>query len=218
MNHAGKETAWKKSRKFGDVKGGRRFPKVTDNILKRFHSLQAPSPQDELPIFRRDNPLRDFNFPIDENDIRTQPKHLPNENTEGLTHIWLRRIRKKEYESGEALQGMFIRGSGVFLVVINPFPKNLRMVFGNKKPSKKTLKEYSRWTRNLVFDEAAKTWHLQWTEEAIHDYYLNTLLLHEIGHFVDKYSPKTKSKEQEDFADAYALIWHSKIRETLEKT
>jgi len=217
MNHSRKETAWKKSRKFGDVKGGRRFPKVTDNILKRFHSLQAPSPQDELPIFLRDNPSRDFYFPIDENDIRNQLERLPSNDTTGVTHIWLRRIDKKEYESGEAFQGVFIRGSGVFLIVLNPFPRSLRMVLGTKKPSKRALKEYSPWTSDLVFNEAANTWHLQWTEETIYDYYLNSLFLHEIGHFVGKYSGKTNPKKQEDFADAYALKWHSRIRETLAK-
>ncbi len=35
-----KETAWKRNRKLGDVKGGRTQPKITDNIFARVHSLQ----------------------------------------------------------------------------------------------------------------------------------------------------------------------------------
>ena len=59
-----KKTAWKKSRKFGDVYGGRRLPKLTDGLLKRVHSLETPSPTDNLPLLRRDNPSRDFFFPL----------------------------------------------------------------------------------------------------------------------------------------------------------
>ena len=43
MKQTRKETAWKKSRKFGDVKGGRKRPKLADNIFKRQHNFSAPS-------------------------------------------------------------------------------------------------------------------------------------------------------------------------------
>lgn len=39
MKQNRKETAWKKSRKFGDVKGGRKWPKIADNIFNRKHNL-----------------------------------------------------------------------------------------------------------------------------------------------------------------------------------
>ena len=61
-----KDTAWKKSRKFGDVKGGRMRPKLADNIFARAHSIQRPSEGEELPIFITDNPSRDYFFPISE--------------------------------------------------------------------------------------------------------------------------------------------------------
>lgn len=38
MRQSRKQTAWKKSRTFGDVKGGRRWHKLKDNIVKRKHS------------------------------------------------------------------------------------------------------------------------------------------------------------------------------------
>ena len=50
MRQSKKQTAWKKSRTFGDVKGGRRWPKLKDNIVKRKHSLLKPSEFDELPV------------------------------------------------------------------------------------------------------------------------------------------------------------------------
>lgn len=41
MRQSRKETAWKKNRKFGDVKGGRMRPKLADNIFNRQHNLVA---------------------------------------------------------------------------------------------------------------------------------------------------------------------------------
>lgn len=219
MQISRKETAWKKSRKFGDVKGGRIFPKITDRIFNRKHSLKKPSPNDELPIFIKDNPSKDFYFPVTEDEILERLSKLPNEHREKITHIWLRKIKKVDHENCEEAEAMFICGSGVNLIVLNAFPTNLRMIFGNKKPTKRTLKLYSDWTQDLQFDEKKKVWFLQWNTETIRDYYLNSLLLHEIGHFVDfmfyRIWSKANEKQKEDFADNYARIWSSQKTESL---
>ena len=207
-----KESAWKKSRKFGDVKGGRKFPKIADNILVRYHSIKPPTQHDKLPIVLRDNPSKNFYFPIEEGEILQNIRELPSEYTNGLTHIWLRRVAGKDHKRG-------IRGSGVNLIVINAFPKNFRMWFGNKKPSKGTLKLYARWTDELVFDEGESAWYLMWDEETIKDYYLNSLFLHEIGHFVDSESrrfwSKADEKKKEDFADDFALAANTRSTKAL---
>jgi hypothetical protein len=220
MQISRKETAWKKNRKFGDVKGGRRFPKITDRIFNRKHSLKKPSPTDELPIFIKDNPSKDFYFPVTETEILERINQLPTEHRENITHIWLRKIKREDYEKCEEAQAMFICGSGVNLIVLNAFPTNLRMNFGNKKPTKRTLKLYSEWTQDLHFDEKKQIWFLQWEAEKIRDYYLNSLLLHEIGHFVEsvyeKYWSQAKGQRREDFADNYAKIWSLQKTETIE--
>ena len=56
MRQSRKETAWKKSRKFGDVKGGRMRQKLADNIFNRQHNLEKPTENDETPFFIKDNP------------------------------------------------------------------------------------------------------------------------------------------------------------------
>ncbi|MBX7171116.1 MAG: hypothetical protein K1X72_09170 [Pyrinomonadaceae bacterium] len=215
-----KETAWKKNRKFGDVKGGRTFPKITDRIFNRKHSLKKPSLNHELPIFIKDNPSKDFYFPVTEVEILERINQLPTEHREKITHIWLRKVKKDDYENNETFQGMFICGSGVNLIVLNAFPTTLRMIFGNKKPTKRMLKLYSEWTQDLQFDEKKKVWFLQWEEEKIRDYYLNSLLLHEIGHFVDfmfhRIWSKANRKKTEDFADNYPRIWSLQKTEPIE--
>lgn len=211
--HTRKHTAWKKSRKFGDVKGGRNFPKITDNIFNRAHSLQRPSPHDETPIFMVDNPSKDFFFPITVEDIKQVLATLPPSHSESLTHIWLRKVSSKDYEK-YSTQGMFICGSGVNLIVLFPFPRSLKMQFGKKKPPKKLLKWYAYYTPELI-EENGK-WHLQWTAEKIKQYYLEGLLLHEIGHQIDsyykRYWSKTYKNRAEQFADNFAYYWADKVR------
>lgn len=219
MNISRKETAWKKSRKFGDVKGGRKYPKITDRIFNRKHSLQKPSEKDDLPIFIKDNPSKDFYFPINEHEILEKLKQLPEDCWKNITHIWLRKVDKEDYEKGDSFQGMFICGSGVNLIVLSAFPKDLKMIFGSKKPLRKDLNLYEHWCQNLQFDEKEKTWFLQWEEENIRDYYLNYLLLHEIGHFVEsiykKFWSKANEQKIESFADNFAKIWQLKSNETI---
>jgi hypothetical protein len=212
MTLSRKETAWKKSRKFGDVKGGRTHPKVCDGVVRKYHSLKRPAVFEQLPIVIKDNPSKDFYFPVDEVEIITQLQNLPSLLTDGITHIWLRRIKKTDYERGDAFQAMFICGSGVNLITINAFPRNLKMYFGIKKPNRGQLRFYSKWADELVSCDDSGHWFLKWSEDAIKDYYLRYLLLHEVGHFVDRYSKrfrrKSSDKRAEDFADSFAVIWN----------
>lgn len=216
MRQDRKETAWKKSRKFGDVKGGRKRPKLADNIFKRQHSFLAPKEGDETPIFITDNPSRDLFFPVNVDEIKEFLAKLPSEHTENLTHVWLKKMSNKEYEKEGSYQGCFICGSGVNLIVLHPFPVDLKMKFGHKKPSNKTLKWYAPYEPELL--HVNKEWILKWTEEKIKRYYLEGLLLHEIGHQIDSvykrfWSAHYSRKKGEDFANNFAYYWGNEIRE-----
>lgn len=204
-----KQTALKKNRKFGDVYGGRMRTKLADNIFNRKHNLLPPKEGEEKPKFMIDNPSRDFYFPIHVEDIKEALAKLPREHTSCITHIWLRKLRKNEYETGDTVQGEFICGSKVYLVVLYPFPKDHKMRFGKIKPENKVISHYKKYTSELEEDE--KGWFLQWTEDTIKRYYLESLLLHEIGHSLDSYYKrfwsKAAAKRGEDFADTYAKLW-----------
>jgi hypothetical protein len=65
-----KHTAWKKNRKFGDVMGGRKKPKLANNIFNRQHNLTAPNEELETPNFIVDNPSRDFYFPVTVDEVK----------------------------------------------------------------------------------------------------------------------------------------------------
>ncbi len=218
MRQNRKETAWKKSRKFGDVKDGRMRPKLADNIFNRQHNLKIPNENDETPIIIKDNPSRDFYFPVSAKELKEFINKLPKEQTENLTHIWLRKMTKKEYEKDGSVQGSFICGSGVNLIVLYPFPTDMKMKFGKKKPLKKIIKWYSNYEPELIEDNG--NWQLIWTEDKIKRYYLEGLLLHEIGHKIDsvykRYWSKSYKQKAEKFADNFAYYWGDKIRNEIE--
>lgn len=214
MNVSRKQTAWKKSRKFGDVKGGRKFPKITDRIFRRAHSLRPPATDDPLPVFISENPSRDFYFPVTGQEIAEHLEKLSIDRKQLITHVWLRKTAKREYLRGIGFQGAFMCGSGVRAIVLFAFPRDLRMIVGRTKPAERDIKFYSKWNCELGFDESEKNWFLKWKHAEIRDYYLNFLLPHEIGHFVesfyDQFWSKAKTRRRESFADDFAFC---RIRE-----
>jgi len=200
-----RNTAWKKSRKFGDVYGGRSSPKIPDRIVSRAHSLSPPGPHDETPIFITDNPSRDYFFPVDADDIRRELQNVPEDDWSTITHIWLRRFKKTDYERGEIPLAEFICGSGVRLVVLYPWPTDLKMFVSKKRPTDRQLKLYAGHKTELI--ECKDGWHLEWELPELKDFYIQTLLFHEIGHNVDWYRrhwSKSNIRKQEEFADQYA--------------
>lgn len=199
-----KQAAWKKSRTFGDVYGGRTRRKIPGRILRRAHSLDPPEPQAEKPIIIVDNPSRDFFFPLTPSEIK-HVTYLPKRNWQQITHIWQRRFKKTEYESGEFPLAEFICGSGVYLIVLYPWPRDLRMPLGTKKPTGQQLKFYSQYTSELERDRSG--YYLKWDADAIKDFCVEQLLYHEVGHHIDRYKrhwSKANRKVVEEFADQYA--------------
>lgn len=199
-------TPWKKSRKHGDIYGGRTRLRLDDNIFRRAHSLKKPNPADELPILIQENPSRDFFFPISAEDAKEAIQALPNSEHQGITHIWLRRFNKSEYEKGQLPLAEFICGSGVRVIILYPFPRTMVMDLGSKKPSARKIKELSKWCKNLSNFQGR--WCLQWDAGALREYYINNLLYHEVGHHVDWYNrhwSAANNKKLESFADQYAI-------------
>ncbi len=221
-----RETAWKKSRTFGDVKGGRAHPKITDKIFARAHSIPRLPRHTELPVFVRDNPSRDYFFPITESDVRRELAHLPKRDWAGVTHIWFRRFRASDYEAGEIPLAEFCCGSGVRVVVLYPWPKSLRWNHGPKKPAEKLLKILEHYEARLTFSEGE--WVSEWKEHMLKNMYVEYLLFHEIGHHVDRYTrrwSKANRRQIEEVADQYAfarttkrsIVYRAKLDEAVQE-
>jgi len=203
-----KQTAWRKNRKLGDIQGGRKRVKREDDIFQRRHSLQRPAPDAELPILIEENPSKSFVFPVSGLEVLAHLRQFPEADVQGITHVWLRRSKKKEFVYGETPLAEFICGSGVRVIVLYPWAKDLTLCLGEKKPAARWLRLYERWTTDLFFKK--EKWYLRWSEQALKSFYLDHLLAHEIGHHVDWYVrhwSKANRKQLEDVADQYAAQW-----------
>jgi hypothetical protein len=204
MKH--KHTAWKKSRKFGDIYGGRTRLRLNDSIFKRAHSLKRPAESDKLPILIQDNPSREFFFPISAEEALKAVNALPKKDTQGITHIWLRRFKKSSYEKRKLPLAEFICGSGVRVIILYPFPRTMVQVLGLKKPSSRKLKELKEWCSDIEYRN--NKWVAIWQLPNLRKYYINQLLYHEVAHHIDWYYrhwSKANHKQAEEFADQYAM-------------
>lgn len=213
MTQQRKATAWKKNKKFGNIYGGRMRQKCDDGIIKREHSLLPPAVGQTTPIYIVENPSRDFYFPVTVAEIKVMLDKLPKEHTKYLTHIWLDKVNKKEYLNGKTYQGEFICGSKVYLIKLYAVPKDNRMLFGKTKPTTKELGFYKEYSSDLRHDKNG--WYLQFTSESYKRYYLERLLLHEIGYCVDyiyqRYWSKANHKQTADFSYNYAVLWSNNL-------
>lgn len=201
-----KLTAWKKNRKFGDIHGGRTRLRLTDNIFRRCHSLKRPEADEVLPILIEDNPSKEFFFPLTVHEVEEALKALPKQDYAQITHIWMRRLKKTEYESGKMPLAEFICGSGVRVIILYPIPKNMIVELGQGKPSARKLKELGKWCNDIYFKNGQ--WQVKWELPELRIYYINNLLYHEVGHHVDWYYrnwTKENSKQAEEYADQYAI-------------
>ncbi len=63
--------------------------------------------------------------------------------------------------------------------------------------------ELARFGAKWHWNEKAKEWTCHWTKEALRIFYLENVLLHEIGHLLD--TRNTSTKDRERYANAFAM-------------
>ena len=196
--------------------GGRARRKLADRIFERAHSIPHPQDGETLPILIEDNPSREFFFPISSEEARSVLKSLPEQDSEGITHIWLRRTRKADFIDGEWPIATFICGSGVRLITLYAWPNDMTLRFGQKKPSARLQNEIVRFGGRIR--KVGREWIGEFTLTSLRKYCVQGFLFHEIGHHVDDYYrlwSKANRKKTEDFADQYAVAMTAKTTHVL---
>lgn len=88
-------------------------------------------------------------------------------------------------------------GSAIYLY---PIEESLEESYF-RPPSPQQLIEARMYGGTWINDGAK--WRLRWTQEAIRDFYLNNVLIHEVGHIND--SRNTRSLDRERFANWFAI-------------
>src|SRR5262249_43334010 len=72
----------------------------------------------------------------------------------------------------------------------------------NQPPKPSQLNEAHMYGGRWV-QESSNVWKLVWTPQAIRDFYLNNILIHELGHLID--DRNTRAADRERYAEWFAV-------------
>jgi hypothetical protein len=128
-------------------------------------------------------------------DIRARLSQFPRHMLANLEVVQLSRMtRKKQSFPCYGMQW----GSSLYLY---PIEVNL-IEYYHCPPTPNQVNEArmygGRWSQ-----DAPRTWKLEWTEQTVRDFYLNNILIHELGHLVDLRN--TSYVDRERYAEWFAL-------------
>jgi len=194
----------RRSKKIGLTQGGRvKWGEPMEKFSRLFSTStweKLSNESDNLRIIR-ENPSKAYIHPVSPKQILEVLDRLPSELTSCIKAVVLRRLPKSDEEK---LVEARIR---YFCIILNAFPRDLRMVF-TLKPVRSVFSHMEPWCTR--WEEKDEKWILQWTAREIRRYYLYHLLLHEVGHLNGNYS---SWKRSESFAENFALEWARNLGE-----
>jgi hypothetical protein len=151
---------------------------------------------EETDVIRllQEPPGEGFIHPVLLDDVRDRVEQLPARFRQPLNTIQLSRMtRKRALFPCYGLQW----GPNVYLY---PIEDSLIETF-IRPPRPQQLIEAKMF--GGVWSQDGDVWRLRWTESTIRDFYLNNVLIHEIGHVND--TRNTNQADRERFADWFAI-------------
>lgn len=140
-------------------------------------------------------PGKGYRHVVTPQQIRQRLAQLPPKMIQPLEVIQLSRMtRKKENFPCYGMQW----GSALYLY---PIENSLQEYFF--RPPRPSERIEARMYGGRWINDAPDLWRLVWTEQAIQNYYLNNILIHELGHLLDKRN--TSYTDRERFAEWFAI-------------
>lgn len=137
---------------------------------------------------------RGYMHPVSADDVRERVLQLPAEFQKKLDIVQFSRMtRKRRLFPCYGLQW----GTAVYLYPIEETLEELYVRAPRPAQRIETEMYGGRWQQD------GNLWRLIWTESTIRDFYLNNVLIHEIGHIND--SRNTSFRKREQFADWFAV-------------
>lgn len=131
---------------------------------------------------------------LTEDDVRRRLAQLPDWMVKPLEVVQLSQMTRKKRRS--PCYGMQW-GSTIYL-----YPIEETLVESFAQPPKPAQRiEAAMYGARWTHEEGQ--WRLVWTEDAIRDFYLNNVLIHELGHILD--SRNTSTRDRERYAEWFAL-------------
>jgi hypothetical protein len=128
-------------------------------------------------------------------DVRQRLSQLPAHFTRNLEVVQFSRMtRKKQSFPCYGMQW----GTSIYL-----YPIEESLVEDYSAPPKPNLINEARMYGGQWVHETPGSWKLVWTQEAIRDFYLNNILIHELGHLVDDRNSRYLDRER--YAEWFAV-------------
>jgi len=146
-------------------------------------------------------PGEGFRHVLTEEEIRDRLAQVPQEWLERLEVVQLAQMtRKKRLSPCYGLQW----GAAIYLY---PIEESLVEYFG--RPPKPAQQIEAKMFGGIWEDQGNGYWTLTWTESSIKDYFLNNVLIHELGHLIDLRNTNYRARERfaEWFAVEYGYRW-----------
>jgi hypothetical protein len=140
------------------------------------------------------NPGDGYRHVLTPNEVRQRLAELPEHCVEPLEVVQFSRMtRKKQSFPCYGMQW----GSAIYL-----YPIENDLVEHYDAPPKPNLMNEVRMYGGR-WETHGHHWKLVWTEQAIKDFYLNNILIHELGHLLD--DRNTRSVDRERYAEWFAI-------------
>lgn len=158
------------------AESGRSHLATADKVFDRIRGLKVPRTSDKTPVFITEDIPKDVFFPVAENELSAAFQKL-GADTQGVTHVLLRRAKSSEFRSGRIPFAEYIFAEGICLIAFYPWPRGMVLPLG-KKPADNVLNRYKRWGVELTSHKGK--WQLIWKSEQLADFYLEELLKHEV--------------------------------------
>ena len=152
-----------------------------------------PAGSGELTI-KVQPPGTGYIHPVSVDEVRARLAELPAHLTQELEVVQFSRMTRKR--RAFPCYGMQW-GQTVYL-----YPIEETLVEAYVRPPKPAQEIEARMFGG-TWSKAGKLWHLTWTPETIKDFYLNNVLIHEVGHIND--GRNTSYQDREDYANWFAI-------------
>ncbi|MBI2479723.1 MAG: hypothetical protein HYV60_14155 [Planctomycetia bacterium] len=140
-------------------------------------------------------PGRGYQHVVTESEVRQRLSELPAKFTLPLQVVQLSRMtRKKQSFPCYGMQW----GAAVYL-----YPVEVELVEYFARPPRPAEYNETRLFGGKWEHEGGSLWKLRWTPGTIRDFYLNNVLIHELGHLLD--TRNSSNQDRERFAEWFAI-------------
>ncbi len=184
----------------------RRFQPFWSATEKIYSKYEKRIKNRTYPFIRVEPTTESFLFPVSLEDIRGAIESIPPKFVKGIKAILVPTGSKKQIKAANSL---YIYGEyWQHCIFLHPYPKAL-MVLNNAKTLKPhELDGYKR--SGAEISDIDNNIEVRLTESSLRTFYLNDVLMHEIGHHIDRV--RRPQKERERFAEWFALEYGYRLQ------